>query len=179
MMPMSDWEMAMYLLKRLLAVLFAALLCACSSGTARRSDASDAHFEQMVSVPLNEKLTLTARYNAEADTVAIEVQNHSKQSIWFDDQSFSVTSFVTNPETGQWEEFDLGFYVRDPQPKAIPPDSSPRDGYYPVPTLYADISEKTRLRFLVVGCLGELCRPGATRVGAYADVWVSRINKSQ
>jgi hypothetical protein len=171
--------MAMYLAKRLLAVLFAALLCACSSDTAHRSDESDARFEQMLTVPLNEHLTLTARYNAEADSVAIEVQNQSKQSICFDDQSFSVASFVINPETGQWEEFDLGFYVGDPQPKAIPPDSSPRDGYYPVPTLYADINEKTRLRFLVVGCLGELCRPGVTRVGAYANVWVGPMDKSQ
>jgi len=130
-------------------------------------------FSQMASIPLNDQLTLTGRYDAEADTIDIEVQNHSEHIIWFKDQSFSVESFVFSSESNRWEKFDLGFYVGDPQPKSVPPNAPGQDTYYPVPTLFADIKDRDSLRLLIIGCLDEPCHSDSTKVGAYTDVVIN------
>ena len=129
----------------------------------------------MVSIPLNEQITLNARYNVQADTIAIEVQYHAEQAVWFEDQSFSVKSFIYHPESQKWEEFDLGFYVGDPQPRKVEPNASRLDAYYPVPTRFTEIDDGTVLRLFVAGCLDDSCHPDSTRVGAYTDVVVDTM----
>lgn len=147
------------------------LLCACSGeGSSVTNDDPDSLFERMISLTLNEQLTLVADYDIEADVIAIEVRNQTPKSIWFEDQSFGVEAFVFNPKSQHWEKHDLGFREAYPRPKEILPSSPRRDASYIIISPSIDVSVGTSLRLLVTGCLDEPCHPDSAIVGAYTDV---------
>lgn len=166
------WSVISHVVMGILLPCLFATSCAMTDGTINTQ--AEARFHELFGPTLTDSLVIVTdkrRYH-DHDAIIYWVENKTKETILFRDQSYEVQALAYDTAAGQWVEVDLGFWIADPTPRVLEPGGGAVLQHDALWIEDMDLAGHGKIRLVITGHT-DLERPALDRIyTAYTDIEV-------